>query len=225
MKTINKVIVLSLLMLLPISIIFFITSYGKNRYKLPVYFAEDSIATEGGQYKVTEAYTVPDFNLIDQDKKIITQQQLRGSIYVADFFFTRCGSICPKMSTQLTRVQEEFLNDPEVKIVSFTVDPKHDTAEVLKAYAQDYGAVAGKWRFATGPKDSIYALAQKGYFITAMEDTAHPVDFIHSDKLILIDKNGWVRGYYNGTDLKEVEKLITEIRVLKEIYANESSTK
>lgn len=225
MKRSNKIIILSLLVLLPIGIIFFISNFGKNRYKLPVYFAEDSVASEGGRYKITQAYSVPDFSLVDQDRKTITQKELRGSIYVADFFFTRCGSICPKMTTQLTRVQEEFMKDSTIKIVSFTVDPKHDTAEVLKKYANEYSAVDGKWRFVTGPKDSIYALAQKGYFITAMEDTAHPLDFVHSDKLVLIDKNGWIRGFYNGTDLKEVDKLITEIKVLKEIYADESASR
>lgn len=214
-----------MLVLVPIGIIFFISNFGKNRYKLPVYFAEDSVETEAGRYKVTQAYVVPDFMLVDQDGKTITQKELRGSIYVADFFFTRCGSICPKMTTQLTRVQEEFMNDSSVKIVSFTVDPKHDTAEVLKNYAKEYGAVDSKWRFVTGPKDSIYTLAQKGYFITAMEDAAHPVDFVHSDKLILVDKKGWIRGYYNGTDQKEVDKLITEIKVLEEIYADESASR
>jgi protein SCO1 len=212
-------------MLLPIGIIFFISGFGKNRYKLPVYFAEDSIEAQGGQYKVTEAYVVPDFKLTDQNRNTIEQKQLRGYIYVADFFFTRCGSICPKMTTQLTRVQEEFLKDPSVKIVSFTVDPKYDTVEVLQSYSKEYGAVDGKWSFVTGTKDSIYSLAQKGYFITAMEDTAHPVDFIHSDKLVLVDKKGWIRGYYNGTDLKEVDKLITEIKVLQQIYADESAGK
>ena len=216
---------MSLLMLLPIGIIVFISNFGKNKFNLPVYFAEDSIETAGGRYKVTSAYTVPEFNLIDHNNAPITQKQLRGSIYVVDFFFTRCESICPKMTTQLTRVQEEFSKDPNVKIVSITVDPKHDTVEVLQKYAKEYGAMAGKWWFVTGTKDSIYALAQKGYYITAMEDKEHPVDFIHSDKLVLVDKNGWIRGYYNGTDLKDVDKLITEIKVLKEIYADESVTK
>jgi len=150
---------------------------------------------------------------------------LKGYIYVADFFFTRCGSICPKMSTQLTRVQAEFEKDSGVKIISFTVDPKNDTVEVLKQYANDYNAIEGKWRFVTGSKDSIYALAQKGFFITAMEDKNHPIDFIHSDKLVLVDKKGWIRGYYNGTDIKEVDKLMTEIRVLQQIYADESVDK
>ncbi len=220
-----KIVVLSLLMLLPIGIIFLISNFGENKFKLPVYFAEDSVEVEGGRYQVTSAYVVPDFNLVDHNNNTITQQELRGSIYVADFFFTRCGSICPKMTTQLTRVQEEFMNDSSVKIISFTVDPKFDSVNVLKQYAKEYGAVEGKWRFVTGAKDSIYALAQKGYFITAMEDSAHPVDFIHSEKLILVDRRGWIRGYYNGTDLKEVDKLITEIKVLKEIERDESVSK
>ena len=212
-------------MIVPAGIIFFVSSFGKNQYTLPVYFAEDSIVTKGGKYKITQAYSVPDFNLIDQDRKPITQKQLKGDIYVADFFFTRCGSICPKMSTQLTRVQAEFEKDSGVKIISFTVDPKNDTVEVLKQYANDYNAIEGKWRFVTGSKDSIYALAQKGFFITAMEDKNHPIDFIHSDKLVLVDKKGWIRGYYNGTDIKEVDKLMTEIRVLQQIYADESVDK
>jgi protein SCO1/2 len=221
----NKIVILALLMIMPVGVIFFISNFGKNRYKLNVYFAEDSVITEGGQYKITQAYSVPNFNLIDQDGNQITQKQLKGEIYVADFFFTRCGSICPKMSTQLTRVQEAFSKDSTVKIVSFTVDSNYDSVMVLQKYAKEYGAIRGKWRFVTGSKDSIYALAQKGYFITAMEDTAHPLDFIHSDKLVLVDKKGWIRGYYNGTDYKEVDKLITEIKVLQDIYANELTGK
>jgi protein SCO1/2 len=221
----GKIITLALLFILPVIVIVFISNFGKNKYKLPVYFAEDSVEVEKGHYKITSAHVVPDFDLIDQDKKEINQKQLKGSIYVADFFFTRCGSICPKMTNQLTRVQEIFSKDPSVKIVSFTVDPKFDSVEVLKKYSDEYSAIGGKWRFVTGPKNSIYALAQKGYFITAMEDTAHPLDFIHSDKLVLVDKQGWIRGYYNGTDQKEVDKLITEIKVLQEIYADESANK
>jgi protein SCO1/2 len=218
----TKIIILCILMILPIGVIVFISGFGKNKYTLPVFFAEDSILIKGDKYEVTKAFIVPNFDLIDQDGKPITQKQLRGNIYVADFFFTRCGSICPKMSTQLTRLQAEFEKDTIVKIVSFTVDPKHDSVEVLKQYAADYNAMPGKWRFATGPKEAIYKLGQEGYFLSTMADAAHPVDFIHSDKLILVDKKGWIRGYYNGTDLKEVDKLITEIRVLQQIYADES---
>lgn len=212
-------------MIVPATIIFFVSTFGKNKYTLPVYFAEDSVLTEGNKYKITKALSIPDFNLVDQDGKAINQRQYKGYIYVADFFFTRCGTICPEMSTQLTRLQAEFEKDTLVKIVSFTVDPKNDTVAVLKKYAMDYNAIPGKWRFATGQKDSIYNLAQKGFFISAMEDKEHPVDFIHSEKLILVDKSGWIRGYYNGRDIKEVDKLMTEIRVLEQIYADEAANK
>ena len=221
----SKLVIFAFIFFVPVFFILFISSFGKNRYKLPVYFANDSIKSEGNDYKVTDAFVVPDFKLINQDGKEITQKELRGYIYVADFFFTRCGSICPKMTTQLTRVQEAYGKDSLIKIISFTVDPKYDSVSVLKKYALEYNANPKQWNFVTGRKDSIYNLAQKGYFITAMEDTAHPLDFIHSDKLVLIDKQGWIRGYYNGTDQKEVDKLITEISVLKEIYANESNRK
>jgi len=221
---INKVIVFSLLVMLPIGIIVIISMFGENEYKLPVYFAEDSTAVEGG-YKITKAHIVPDFKLLNQDGDTVTGKQLRGKIHVVDFFFTRCGSICPKMTTQLTRVQEEFAEDADFQIVSITVDPKNDTADVLKAYSKEYGANNTIWWFLTGTKDSIYALAQKGFFISAMEDEAHPVDFIHSEKLVLVDKEGWIRGYYDGTDVKEVDKLMTEIKVLQSIYAYESAVK
>lgn len=219
----NKVVIMSLLMLLPLGIIFVISNFGRNNYNLPVFFAEDSMLTDKGAYEVTEAHTIPPFQLTDHLGKVITQEQLKGTIYVADFFFTRCGSICPNMSMQLTRVQEEFLAIDDVKLVSFTVDPENDTVEVLNAYAKEYGAVYDKWRFATGTKEDIYLLAQKGFYISAMEDTMNPVEFIHSEKLILVDKNGWIRGYFNGTDSKEVDKLITEIKVLRRIYEDKST--
>jgi protein SCO1/2 len=223
MNLTRKIILLSGLLIIPVFIFVFVNNFGKNRYKLPVYFAEDSVMANGGSYKVVSAYTVPDFSLINQDGKSITQKELRGTIYVADFFFTRCPSICPKMTNQLTRVQEEFSDDSSVKIVSFTVDPGHDTAQVLKDYAAMYKANPAKWSFVTGPKDSIYQLAQKGFYLLGSEDKNNPMDFIHSDKLVLVDRSGWIRGYYSGTDQKDVDKLIMEIKVLKEIYANEQS--
>jgi protein SCO1/2 len=142
-------------------------------------------------------------------------------MYVADFFFTRCPGICPKMSTELTRVQEVFSKDEEIKILSFSVDPDYDQPDTLKKYSTKYSADLAQWTFVTGTKDSIYALAQKGFFLSAMEDAARPVEFIHSDKMVLVDRNGWIRGYYSGTDKKDVDRLIDEIRVLKNIYKNQ----
>ncbi|HEY8399967.1 MAG TPA: SCO family protein [Cytophagaceae bacterium] len=211
--------IISIVLIVPVLVILFLNGFGKNFHKLPVYFAIDSTKVEGG-YVVTEAHTIPDFQFYSQNNQIISNKDLNGYIYVTDFFFTRCPGICPKMSNQMVRIQEEFMNDDDVKIVSFTVDPLYDSVPVLQQYAADYKARPDKWYFLTGAKDSIYTLAQKGFFITAMEDRDRPLEFIHSEKFVLVDKKGWIRGYYDGTDPKDVDRLITEIKVLQKIYAD-----
>jgi protein SCO1/2 len=122
------------------------------------------------------------------------------------------------MSTQLQRVQEAYRDDSTVVILSHSVNPERDTAEALLAYAGQYDAVPGKWYFVTGDKKAIYDLARKSYFVTAMEGDGGPDDFIHSDQLVLVDKEGRIRGYYDGTDPKETDRLIDEIRVLEAAY-------
>lgn len=218
----KKIVIACLALMLPLAVIALFTFFGKNQYKLQVFYAEDSVQIENtDQYKITRARVVPDFSLINQDGQPVTQQQYRGGIYVADFFFTRCEGICPKMTNQLARVQEAFLKDKEVKIVSFTIDPKYDSSKVLKAYAGKYRADLDKWNFVTGPANTIHQLAREGYGVVApLSDTA---GLDHSDKLILIDRQGWIRGYYNGTEPKDVDRLITEINILKEIYANDAA--
>lgn len=217
MKNITKTGLLLLLLVIPVLFFLFLKFFGKNHYSLPVYFATDSIAYNNG-FKVTAAHTIPDFALTTQDGALLKGKDLRGKIVVVDFFFTRCPGICPKMTSELTRLQDVFAEDKDVKIVSFSVDPEHDLPDTLKAYSQKHNAKLGQWTFVTGSKDSIYALAQRGFFITAMEDRQRPLEFIHSDKLVLVDKNGWIRGYYNGTKKKEVDRLMDEIRVLENIY-------
>ncbi|HEX8549695.1 MAG TPA: SCO family protein [Cytophagaceae bacterium] len=214
-----KIGLLIVLLVIPILTFLFLKIFGSNHYTLPVYFAEDSVQVNG-KYKVTKAHRVPNFNLVDQDGRQASMTPLRGSILITDFFFTRCEGICPKMSTQLTRVQEAFKNDKDVKIISFSVDPSNDNPKVLKQYASLFNADSTCWTFITGNKDSIYYLAQKGFFLTAMEDRERPLEFIHSEKLVLVDKQGWIRGYYNGTDKEEVDRMITEIKVLQQIYAD-----
>lgn len=214
-----KIGLLIILLVIPILTFLFLKVFGSNHYTLPVYFAQDSIQVNG-KYKITKAHQVPNFDLLDQDGNSASMIPFKGHILVTDFFFTRCEGICPKMTTQLTRVQEEFRSDKDVKILSFTVDPANDNPNVLKQYATQFNANPTRWTFLTGNKDSIYHLAQKGFFLTAMEDRDRPLDFIHSEKLVLVDKQGWIRGYYNGTDKEEVDRMITEIKVLQEIYAD-----
>jgi len=189
---------------------------GDNEYNIPVYFAIDS-TKKGPVYEITEAETIPDFTLINQDGDTINGHDYKGQIYIVDFFFTRCPDICPVMSNEISRVQEELKNDPQFKILSVTIDPKNDTLPVLKKYSQEYRAIKGKWNFATGEPDSIYNLAQKHFRLTAMNGGS-PGSINHSDKIVLVDKDGWIRGYYSGTNPKDVERLITEINVLKSYY-------
>lgn len=219
MKSPFRTGILIITLVVPVLVFIFLKIYGKNHYSLPVYFAQDSTQVSG-KYQITSAHQIPNFSLVNQENKEVSLNDFKGNILVVDFFFTQCQSICPKMTSQLTRVQEEFKHDENLKILSFSVDPEADSPEVLKEYAKKFEADETKWSFITGKKDSIYNLAQKGFFLSAMEDSERPLEFIHSEKLVLVDKNGWIRGYYDGTDKEEVDRLITEIKILKEIYAS-----
>jgi len=220
MNKITKAGILVLILVVPVFLFQYFKFFGKNHYKLPVFFATDSVLNDQGKYVITEAHEVPDFSFKNQDGITIKREDFKGKIVVVDFFFSRCPGICPQMTNQLVRVQEKFKQDSLFQILSFTVDPEYDSSSVLKSYALKYGAIPEKWHFLTGRKDSIYSLAQKGFFITAMEDKERPLDFIHSEKLVLVDREGRIRGYYNGTDSEEVDRLITEIQVLQYEYAN-----
>jgi len=181
----------------------------QKQRKLPIMGEKDITGTD------TVYHTIEDFRLVNQDSAIVTKKTLEGKIYVADFFFTSCRTICPIMKTQMKRVYDEIKDDPEVIIVSHTIDPEYDTVGRLHDYAERLGVESGKWHFLTGSKDSIYYLAQTSYFATAMEAETEPDGFIHSGAFLLIDKQGRIRGKYDGTDEKEVDQLIQDIKVLK----------
>ena len=135
-----------------------------------------------------------------------------------DFFFSTCRTICPKMSNQLMRVQHNYKDDQEVMILSFTVDPQTDTPSRLKAYAEKHNAIKGKWYFLTGEKQVIYDLAKTSYFLTAMEGNGGEDAFLHSEQVVLIDKEKRIRGMYDGTDHFEVKRLIEDIAALENEY-------
>jgi protein SCO1/2 len=160
-------------------------------------------------------HIVGDFKLIDQNKDTISHLTTKNKIYVADFFFATCQSICPQMSTQMIRVQEAFKNDSEFLILSHSVNPSHDTSEVLLAYAGKYGAIKDKWHFLTGKKKTIYDLALNDYLVNALEEDGSPEGFLHSELFLLIDKQKRIRGMYDGTDSIAVNKLISDIKLLK----------
>lgn len=228
-------------LVVPALIFLYLKGFGENHYELPYMIPLTDSTTGNVMMKKhqnprwnepemdTVFHSIPNWKLTDENGKDFLGESLKGKIYVADFFFTRCETICPKMSTELTRVQDTFSQNEDVQFASFSVDPTHDTPEMLRMYAKKYDAKAGKWHFLTGTKSQIYPLAIKGYFIPVADASEYDKavktpdeTFIHSEKLILVDKEGHIRGFYDGTDKKDVDRLILEIRVLVKIYETKS---
>lgn len=163
-------------------------------------------------------HTIENFRFVNQDSAIVTNETFDDKIYVTDFFFTSCRTICPVMKTQMLRIYNEIKDDPEVMILSHTIDPRHDTVALLRDFAERLGVSSSKWHFVTGDQDSIYEMAQKSYFVTALEDQTEPDGFIHSGAFMLIDKERRVRGAYDGTSEASVNRLLDDIERLKEEY-------
>ncbi|MES2388479.1 MAG: SCO family protein [Bacteroidota bacterium] len=202
--------ILVAVLLVPVFLVFGLKFFGRNHYELRRMPNKEKFLTgEDGSIK-----SIPAFSLTDQDGKTFTQEQLKGKVVIADFIFSRCETICPKMTHELTRLQETFAGNKDVIIISHTVDPEFDSAAVLNSYAAQYGAKYGQWYFLTGPKPVIYGLARDGYFLPVGKGDGGETDFIHSDKVVLADKKGRIRGFYNGTDPVMVDTLILETRIL-----------
>lgn len=161
-------------------------------------------------------HSIQPFSFINQYHDTITEKTIDNKIYVADFFFATCQSICPKMSSQLVHVQNAFKNDMDVLILSHTVNPSHDTVEVLNGYSQMYGALKNKWHFLTGNKKAIYDMARYSYLVNALEEDGTAEGFLHSELFILVDTKKRIRGMYDGTDSVAVVKLISDIKLLKQ---------
>lgn len=159
-------------------------------------------------------HTIPEFSFTNQLGETVTSKDYEGKVYVANFFFAVCPSICPKMSNQLERVQEYFYKNENVKIISHSVDPVRDSVPVLAAYGEQYNADPSQWMLVTGDKAEIYKIARNGYMISALEGDGGPQDFIHSELFALVDDQGRIRGYYDGTKKEEVDKLMKDIQIL-----------
>jgi protein SCO1 len=184
------------------------TSAEQPRYPLPK--MGPSEITEGGD---TIPYRIPSFGFVDQDSTLITEAQVKDKVYVVDFFFTTCPTICPKMSQQMVRVHDEFLDEDQVVLISHTIDPKHDTVAVLKAYAEALDITTKRWHMVTGEQDSLYNMARY-YMVPAQEDADAPGGYIHSGAFILLDGERYIRGFYDGTKPDEVDEMIEDIRWL-----------
>lgn len=199
----------TMIFIIPIAAFALYTYYEKNFEPLPVY---GKVNVVGGK-KVYHA--IPDFELTNQEKHRVTTADWKGRIIVADFFFTHCPVICPKMTNSLKRVQKAFSGDEAILINSFSIDPERDDPRRLKKYAEKFSINTSNWHLLTGSKQEIYKLARNGFMIVATDGDGGDDDFIHSEKLVLIDTHKRVRGYYDGTNQQEVNKLIFDIKKLR----------
>ncbi|WP_111706807.1 SCO family protein [Lutibacter citreus] len=185
--------------------------------QLPVYNPADvnPKLVDESMVHIRRNHKVSDFKLINQNGEIITQKDYEGKIYVADFFFTRCMTICPIMTTNIGKLQEVFKNDDDVMFLSHSVTPVMDSVSVLKEYAIKKGVIDGKWNITTGPKSHIYELARKSYFAVLDEGDGGLQDFIHTENFVLVDKKRQIRGFYDGTDNEDIKRLINDIKILQ----------
>ncbi len=207
--------------LIPALAVFIFFSCSPGNEKLPVLgpVQIENVKTVNGRIVADTIYhTIRDFSFTDQDGNIITQDTFKDKIYVADFFFTTCPTICPIMKTQMLRVYEVYKDNPEVKFLSHTIDPKHDSVAVLHEYADRLGVRSDVWHFVTGPQEEIYDIGQTSYMVTAREDPNEPGGHLHSGAFLLIDKGRRIRGIYDGTKQEDVDELIRDIRKLLNEY-------
>ena len=182
----------------------------KSSVLLPIYGEKKIISGD------TIYHQIASFNLTNQIGQVVNQNTTKNKIYIANFFFATCQSICPMMSNQLQEVQKAFLADDSVLILSHSVNPLHDTVAVLSNYADTYGVKTNKWHLLTGNKKQIYDLAKTSYLVNAFEDDGSPEGFLHSELFLLIDKKARIRGMYDGTNTSEVKKLIEDVKLLKQ---------
>jgi len=163
-------------------------------------------------------HTIADFSLTNQNGKTITQDDYKDKIYVADFFFTTCQTICPIMTDHMFQIQEQILNDNEVMLLSHSVTPEIDSVAQLKRYAKEKGVLDKKWNLVTGDRKQIYDLARKSYMAVKTNGLSNPYDMIHTENFMLIDKKRQIRGYYDGTKPEDIDRLLNDIKILKKEY-------
>ncbi|MCB0399333.1 MAG: SCO family protein [Winogradskyella sp.] len=185
---------------------------------LPIYqpaMVSEELVDSTIQHKA-KYHKIADFSLINQNGETITQDNYKGKIYVADFFFTTCQTICPIMTDHMYQIQKEIINDDDVMLLSHSVTPKIDSVEQLKKYAKEKGVIDRKWNLVTGDKKQIYELARKSYLAVKTDGNGDEYDMIHTENFMLIDKNRQIRGFYDGTNPEEIKKILKDIKILKQ---------
>ncbi len=198
----------------------FLISCKKTEPSLPVYGNyEVEIRDENGtQVYDTTYHSIQSFSFVDQDSSIITNETFDGKIYIADFFFTTCPTICPIMKAQMLRVYDAYKDSDDILILSHTIDPEYDSVAVLHEFADRLGVKSDRWHFVTGNKQEIYKIAQLSYMSVAAEDNEAEGGFIHSGRFLLVDKERHIRGAYDGTNAEDVDLLIKDIAILQKEY-------
>tara|TARA_B100000749_G_C18319215_1_gene420100 strand:- start:83 stop:793 length:711 start_codon:yes stop_codon:yes gene_type:complete len=187
---------------------------------LPVYQPSmvDKSLVDSTLHYTKKYHKVADFSLVNQNGETITQEDYRDKIYVADFFFTTCLTICPIMTKNMGEVQEAIKDDPNIMLLSHSVTPQIDTVAQLKRYALEKGVIDSKWNLVTGDKKQIYELARKSYLAVKNDGDGGPFDMIHTENFILVDKEKRIRGFYDGTDREEIDRLLSDIKILEASY-------
>ena len=170
---------------------------------------------------VKKYHTIADFALTNQNGKLVTQKDYENKIYIADFFFTTCPTICPIMTKNMAGIQDKILNDEDVMLLSHSVTPDIDSVPQLKKYALEKGVKDSKWNLVTGGKQQIYELARKSYMAVKTDGDGGPYDMIHTENFILVDKERRIRGFYDGTDSEEMKKLLSDLEILKSSYTDQ----
>jgi protein SCO1/2 len=209
-KEIRKVFALSAFTLCLTTFVFSLQSCTETNRELPYLGQHDEI--DGKKIY----HQIPEFTFTNQDSITVTQDDFKDKVYVADFFFTSCPTICPVMKTQMLRVYKKFRNNPGIGILSHTIDPRHDSVNVLHDYRERLGVSGNTWQFVTGKQDDIYNIGEKFYMVTAQEDSTAVAEggFLHSGAFVLVDKNRHIRGVYDGTVEDEVSQLMKDIELL-----------
>lgn len=209
-------IVLFVLSAIIISIIYQLL---KPEPTLPIYqpdMVNKELVDTTVQY-VRKYHKVPDFKLVNQNGDTITQKNYEDKIYITDFFFTTCQSICPIMTDHMVKIQKEFKDDPEVLLLSHSVTPEIDSVAQLKKYAEEKGVIDEKWNLVTGDKKQIYDLARKSYLVAKSQGNGGKYDMVHTENFALVDKNKQVRGFYDGTNPEAIEQLVEDVKLLKKL--------
>ena len=203
-----------------VSMVFVIYSIINPEKRLPIYNPADvnPRLVDKSVKHVRKNHKIADFSLINQNGENITQEDYKDKIYVADFFFTRCQSICPIMTSNMAKIQMKFKEDNSIMFLSHSVTPIMDSIPILREYADMKGVIDSKWNVTTGDKKHIYELARKSYFAVVDEGDGGDQDFIHTENFVLVDKKRQIRGYYDGTNEEEMVELVEDIKQLQEEY-------